>query len=66
MYANLRRVLDLERSFTAGTYTVILSAFETTHVGAFNLKVESDAHANLDPIPPEGAGMFHKFLRGEW
>ncbi|KZV68756.1 cysteine proteinase [Peniophora sp. CONT] len=49
-----------------GTYTVIVSAFETTHLGAFALKVESDVHATLDPISPEGAGMFHKMIRGEW
>ena len=50
----------------AGTYTVIVSAFETTHLGAFTIKVESDVHVNLEPIPPEGAGMFHKMIRGEW
>ncbi|VDC05101.1 unnamed protein product [Peniophora sp. CBMAI 1063] len=49
-----------------GMYTVIVSAFETTHIGAFSLKIESDAHTALDAIPPEGVGMFQKVVRGEW
>jgi calpain-7 len=49
-----------------GDYTVVVSAFEPGHTGPFTLRVESSHHFELTPIPQEGAGTYHKELRGAW
>jgi calpain-7 len=50
----------------AGTYTVVVSAFEPTHQGPFTLNIASSVKVTLEPIPQEGSGMFAKTIRGEW
>ncbi|EGO00763.1 hypothetical protein SERLA73DRAFT_178686 [Serpula lacrymans var. lacrymans S7.3] len=50
----------------AGDYTIILSAFESDHLGPFKLKVDSTNRFDLKPIPQEGAGMYNRVVRGEW
>lgn len=50
----------------AGTYTVIVSAFEPKHKGAFSLRIESTAYVEVTQIPAEGAGMFCKTVKAEW
>ncbi|KAI0048831.1 cysteine proteinase [Auriscalpium vulgare] len=55
-----------EKDLTPGDYTVVVSAFEPSHQGAFRLHVESSHRLQLEAIPPEGAGMFTKIVTGEW
>jgi hypothetical protein len=50
----------------AGDYTVIVSAYEPRQEGAYTLSIESARDFELTPIPPEGAGMYNKTLRGLW
>ncbi|KAG6381977.1 hypothetical protein JVT61DRAFT_605 [Boletus reticuloceps] len=51
----------------AGSYTVILSAFEPqVHLGQFTLSIESSRQFDLTPIPQEGAGMYARVSKGEW
>jgi len=45
---------------------VIVSAFEPRHVGPFLLRVESSHQCELKPIAQEGAGTYHKVVRGAW
>jgi len=52
--------------FTAGEYTVIVSAFEPHHNGAFSLTIGSSLPFDFKPIPQEGAGMYTKVLQGSW
>ncbi|KAJ7108465.1 hypothetical protein C8R43DRAFT_905383, partial [Mycena crocata] len=57
--------LDLTVS-AVGDYTVILSAFEPSQMGAFSFQVESSLSFDLKAIPQEGAGMYTKSIRGAW
>ncbi|KAI0034839.1 hypothetical protein K488DRAFT_44532, partial [Vararia minispora EC-137] len=54
------------KDLAPGTYTVVISAFEPTHLGPFSLKIASSVKTQLEPIPQEGSGMFAKPVRGEW
>ncbi|KAL9937651.1 hypothetical protein V8E36_003196 [Tilletia maclaganii] len=50
-----------------GRHTLIVSTFAPGVEGDFFLTVESSHRlAALRPIPQEGAGMFHRALRGKW
>lgn len=60
------RSQDPVRLFLAGDYTLIVSAFEPRHLGAFKLRIESSLRFDLTPIPQEGAGMFNKVIRDAW
>jgi calpain-7 len=35
-------------------------------MGPFMLRMECSHHFELKPIPQEGAGMYHKAIRGAW
>jgi len=51
----------------AGDYTIIVSSFEPQrHFGPFSLRVESSRRFDIRPIPPEGAGMYSKIVKGSW
>ena len=56
----------MTRYITEGDFTLVVSAFSTTHLGEFSLLVSSSRWIEVDPIPQEGAGMFAKTMRGEW
>lgn len=45
-----------------GVYTLVVSAYDPSHTGPFQLSVESSAALWLSPIPAEGAGMYHRRL----
>ncbi|KAE8268322.1 hypothetical protein A4X09_0g4028 [Tilletia walkeri] len=50
-----------------GKYTLIVSTFAPGVEGDFFLTIESSHRlAAIRPIPQEGAGMFHRALRGQW
>lgn len=49
-----------------GDFTLAVSAFSSTHRGAFSLLVRSSSRVEVERIPQEGAGMFAKTVRGEW
>ena len=51
---------------TEGDFTLAVSAFSSTHRGAFSLLVRSSRRVEVEPIPQEGAGMFVKTVSGEW
>ncbi|RSH94436.1 cysteine protease [Saitozyma podzolica] len=53
-------------SYIAGTYTLVISAFEPGQTGQFVLDVESSAAVTISPIPAEGAGMFARSIEGVW
>ncbi|KAH7907349.1 hypothetical protein BJ138DRAFT_1160375 [Hygrophoropsis aurantiaca] len=50
----------------AGNYTVILSAFDPSQLGAYTLRIESERRFDLKAIPQEGAGMYNRVVKGEW
>lgn len=51
----------------AGDYTVVVSAFEPRHTGSYSLKLECSTRLEVvSEIPPEGAGMYCKPVRGSW
>jgi hypothetical protein len=52
--------------YVAGTYTLVVSAFEPGQTGRFVLDVESSAAVTISPIPAEGAGMFARSIEGVW
>lgn len=56
----------LKRRLAVGDYTMIVSAFEPQHMGPFTLKLECSHHFELETVPQEGAGMYHKVIRGHW
>ena len=51
---------------SAGEYTLVVSAFEPRQQGPFELSVRSARAFSLEHIPPEGAGMYTKAMRGAW
>ncbi|KAK0542753.1 cysteine protease [Tilletia horrida] len=58
---------QLSGGVAPGTYTLIVSAFAPGVEGDFLLSVESSLPvAQLRPIPPEGAGQFHRSLNARW
>lgn len=60
------RLTQISIYLVAGDYTVILSAFEPRHMGAFTLKVDCSVSFDIKAIPQEGAGMYTKVIRGAW
>ncbi|KAI9632395.1 calpain-like protease palB/RIM13 [Dioszegia hungarica] len=50
----------------AGTYTVIVSSFEPGITGHYTLTLESTLPITITPIPPEGAGLYHRRFEGRW
>ncbi|KAK0558000.1 cysteine protease [Tilletia horrida] len=57
----------LRNGVVPGKYTLIVSTFAPAVDGDFVLTVEASHRlAPLRPIPQEGAGMFHRALRGCW
>ncbi|ORX36377.1 hypothetical protein BD324DRAFT_651615 [Kockovaella imperatae] len=53
-------------NLSAGMYTISISAFEPGQLGKFNMMVETDLPATLQPIPQEGAGMYSRTLTRKW
>ncbi|KAF7297900.1 Calpain catalytic domain-containing protein [Mycena chlorophos] len=62
----LARLSSALQGMYVGDYTVVLSAFEPTHLGTFSLEAQSSLPFDLKPIPQEGAGMYSKSIRGAW
>ncbi|PWZ01337.1 cysteine proteinase [Testicularia cyperi] len=56
----------MDKALDPGTYTVILSTFEPDTLGTFALTLESTCPVTLRSIPQEGAGMYHRTIRGSW
>lgn len=52
--------------YSAGDYTIIVSAFDARKTGAFHLKIDSSTRIEVNPILQEGSGMFSKTVRGAW
>lgn len=52
--------------FTAGTYTIVVSAFQTKDEGEFDLSVGCNLPIAVTPIPQEGAGLFSRIVKGAW
>ncbi|CED84342.1 Cytosolic Ca2-dependent cysteine protease (calpain), large subunit (EF-Hand protein superfamily) [Phaffia rhodozyma] len=53
-------------SLAPGVYTLIVSSFFPRSLGSFKLGVQCSCAIDLQPIAPEGAGMFTRTVRGEW
>lgn len=51
-----------------GTYTLIISSFEPGRLGQgpYSLTLDSETKLKMGSIPLEGAGMYHRTLKGEW
>ncbi|CAE6350565.1 unnamed protein product, partial [Rhizoctonia solani] len=49
-----------------GDYTLVVSSFRAGQQGEYALRVECDANVEVSLLPPEGAGMFHKTVKGAW
>ncbi|KEP49549.1 putative calpain-like protease palB [Rhizoctonia solani 123E] len=49
-----------------GDYTLVVSSFRAGQQGEYVFRVECDANAEITQLPAEGAGMFHKTIRGTW
>ncbi|CAE6472096.1 unnamed protein product [Rhizoctonia solani] len=55
-----------EGDVQSGDYTLVISSFRAGQQGEYALRVESDASVEIAQLPPEGAGMFHKIIKGAW
>ncbi|KAF8706611.1 Calpain large subunit, domain III, partial [Rhizoctonia solani] len=55
-----------EGEVQSGDYTLVLSSFRAGQQGEYALRVECDASVEISLLPPEGAGMFHKTVKGAW
>ncbi|KAG8733491.1 cysteine protease [Ceratobasidium sp. 423] len=55
-----------EGEVQSGDYTLVVSSFRAGQQGEYALRVESDAGVEIIQLPPEGAGMFHKTIKGAW
>lgn len=49
-----------------GTYTIVVSAFQTKDEGEFDLSVGCNLPIAVTPIPQEGAGLFSRIVKGAW
>ncbi|CAE6435085.1 unnamed protein product [Rhizoctonia solani] len=49
-----------------GDYTLVVSSFRAGQQGEYVFRVECDANTEITQLPAEGAGMFHKTIRGTW
>ncbi|CAE6506015.1 unnamed protein product [Rhizoctonia solani] len=49
-----------------GDYTLVVSSFRAGQQGEYILRVECDANIDIMQLPAEGAGMFHKTVKGAW
>ncbi|KAK4687428.1 calpain-7, partial [Tremellales sp. Uapishka_1] len=47
-------------------YTLVVSTYETRRFGKYTLSVEADFPLVLKAIPPEGAGMYSRVIKGRW
>ncbi|KAG8750128.1 cysteine protease [Ceratobasidium sp. 428] len=56
----------VEGQVQAGNYTLVVSSFTAGQIGDFTLRVECDARIEISQLPPEGAGMFQKPVKGTW
>ncbi|KAJ1978562.1 cysteine protease [Dimargaris verticillata] len=56
----------LSADLSPGEYTVIASTHQPGQRGAFKLSVELGQPFTLAAIPPEGAGMYRRVVRGAW
>jgi calpain-7 len=50
----------------AGTYTAIVSTFDSGTVAPFSIRFESDRALGIDAIPAEGAGLYSRVVHGRW
>ncbi|KAL5638355.1 hypothetical protein ACGC1H_005138 [Rhizoctonia solani] len=49
-----------------GDYTLVVSSFRAGQQGEYVFRVECDANIEITQLPAEGAGMFHKIIKGTW
>ncbi|GAA5870476.1 hypothetical protein JCM16303_002018 [Sporobolomyces ruberrimus] len=49
-----------------GTYTLVVSSFQPLHEDTFELSLHSSLPLQVTPIPPEGAGMYSRVVKGAW
>ncbi|CAE7146570.1 unnamed protein product [Rhizoctonia solani] len=55
-----------EGEIQSGDYTLVLSSFRAGQQGGYSLRVECDTSIEITQLPAEGAGMFHKTIKGTW
>ncbi|GAA5859581.1 hypothetical protein JCM8547_006151 [Rhodosporidiobolus lusitaniae] len=53
-------------ALSPGSYTLILSSFSPLHSAPFSFSVRSSLPVEVTPIPPEGAGMYARTVKGCW
>lgn len=58
--------LTVVPAFPAGTYTLVVSSFQPLHEDTFELSLHSSLPLQVTPIPPEGAGMYSRVVKGAW
>lgn len=51
---------------SAGEYTLVVSSFRAGQLGEYALRIECDASVDITHLSSEGAGMFHKTVKGAW
>ena len=49
-----------------GAYSLIVSTFEPSQTGKYDLSIECDLPVSLRAIPAEGAGMFSRTVSRAW
>ncbi|BGP36544.1 hypothetical protein JCM10449v2_000445 [Rhodotorula kratochvilovae] len=54
------------REVTPGTYTLVVSSFQPRHFADFSLAIKSSLPVEVAPVPPEGAGMYARQVKGAW
>ena len=50
----------------AGSHTLIVSSFEPSQTGKYDLSIECDQPISIRTIPQEGAGMFSRTVSRTW
>lgn len=50
----------------AGKYTIVPSTFDSGLVGSFKINLECELPIGVNPIPPEGAGMYKRVVSATW
>ncbi|KAF8608405.1 cysteine proteinase [Ceratobasidium sp. AG-I] len=56
----------VEGEVQVGDYTLVVSTFEAGQIGDYTIRVECDAPIEVTQLLAEGAGMFHKIVKGSW
>ncbi|KAB5593816.1 calpain-like protease palB [Ceratobasidium theobromae] len=56
----------VEGEVPSGEYTLVVSSFRAGQLGEYALRIECDASVDITHLSSEGAGMFHKTVKGAW